>query len=401
VAKEAVRVSSTWSNWSGAVVCRPERIEFPRDENEVAAVVQSAAAAGRTVRVVGTGHSSTGIVGTDHVLVSLDRLSGLAGRDKQASTARLYGGTKLHAAGGILLEAGLSMKNLGDIDVQSIGGAVGTGTHGTGPTLGNIPSNVTGIRLVDGSGDIVDLEPGSAELRAARVAVGALGLYVQIELHCLPAFRLHERTWVEPVGQTLERLDDRIATNRSYEFFWMPASDSCYSKTLNMTGLASLPGTPRAAIGAEGERIGWSAHIIPSVRENKFHEMEYAIPAEAGPECFARIRQRFLEVHAGDVQWPIEYRTVAADDAMLSPHGGRASVTLSLHQAAHLPYRDFFTDIEPIFWDYGGRPHWGKFNTMTREQFRAVYPRWDDFCAVRERFDPAGRFLSPYLKSIF
>ena len=382
-------------------MCTPEEIVFPRDETEVVSAVQVAAAQRKVVRVAGTGHSSTGIVGTDQVLMSLDRLSGLVGRDRERSTARLYGGTKLHAAGGILLEIGLSMENLGDIDVQSIAGAVGTGTHGTGPTLGNIPSNVTAIRLVDGRGDLVTLDEGSPELRAARVAIGVLGVFVEIEVRCLRAFRLRERTWVEPVEVTMDLLADRIETNRSYEFFWMPASDQCYSKTLNVTNLASLASGQRSSIGSEGERIGWSAQIIPSVRENKFHEMEYAIPAEAGPECFERIRTRFLERHAADVQWPIEYRTVAADDALLSPHGGRSSVTISLHQAAHLPYRDFFMDIEPIFWEYGGRPHWGKFNTMTKEQFRAVYPHWDEFAEIRERFDPGGTFLSPYPKSLF
>jgi FAD/FMN-containing dehydrogenase len=394
-------MTSTWSNWSGAVVCSPEQVEFPRDEGEVADLVKRTGDAGKVVRVVGTGHSSTGIVGTDRVLVSLDRLSGLAGRDRERSTARLYGGTKLHAAGGVLLDLGLSMENLGDIDVQSISGALGTGTHGTGRKLGNIPSNVTAIRLVDGRGDAVALESDSPELRAARVAIGALGIFVQVELRCLPAFKLLERTWVEPVTTTMELLGDRIATNRSYEFFWMPTSDECYAKTLNVTNLATLASGSRSAIGSEGERIGWSAHIIPSVRENKFHEMEYAIPAEAGPECFQRIRARFLERHVADVQWPVEYRTVAADTALISPHSGRASVTISLHQAAHLPYREFFTDIEPIFWEYQGRPHWGKFNTMAREQFRAVYPQWDEFAAIRERLDPAGIFLSPYLKSIF
>lgn len=392
---------STWSNWSGAVVCHPEEIAFPRDEEQVAALVRKAGEAGKVVRVVGTGHSSTGIVGTDHVLLSLNRMSGLAGRDRDAGTVRLYAGTKLHAAGGLLRDLGLSMENLGDIDVQAIAGAVGTGTHGTGRKLGNIPSNVTALRLVDGRGDVVDIDAGSQELRAARVSIGSLGVFVQVEVRCLPLFRLHERTWVEPVALTMERLQERIEANRSYEFFWMPADDRCYNKTLNVTGLASLSGSHGSAIGSEGERIGWSADIIPSVRENKFHEMEYAIPAESGPECFQRIRSRFLERHAADVQWPVEYRTVAADDALISPHSGRASVTISLHQAAHLPHREFFTDIEPIFWEYGGRPHWGKFNTMSGDQLRSVYPHWDEFRAIRERFDPAGRFLSPYLQSIF
>lgn len=395
-------MGSTWSNWSGAVVCTPDAIVFPRDEAEVAGVVRDADDAGNVVRIVGTGHSSTGIVGTDDVLMSLDRLSGLAGHDRETHRARLYAGTKIRAAGALLLEAGLGMENMGDIDVQAIAGAVGTGTHGTGCTLGNIPSRVTGIRLVDGRGDLVDCDGSDPDLlRAARVAIGALGIFTEVEIQCLPAFRLHEKTWVEPFEETMERLDERIEANRSYEFFWMPVNDRAYNKTLNVTDRDTAAGNPRSSIGSEGERVGWSPHIIPSVRENKFHEMEYAIPAEAGPEAFRRIRERFLEKHADSVQWPVEYRTVAADDAMLSPHGGRASVTVSLHQAAHLPYREFFDDIQTIFWEYDGRPHWGKYNTMTRDQLKAVYPEWDAFAAIREGLDPGGRFLSPYLRSLF
>ncbi len=394
-------MTSTWSNFSGAIVCQPESIVFPRSEDEVATVVREAAANGRVVRVVGTGHSSTGIVGTDEVLMSLDRLSGLVSHERDTLRAKLFAGTKLYAVGALLREVGLSMANLGDINVQAIAGAVGTGTHGTGRTLGNIPSNVTGIRMVNGKGDVVVCDGGDADLlRAARVSIGSLGIFTEIDVQCLAAFRLHERTWVEPIAETMERLETRIAENRSYEFFWMPANDQTYNKTLNVTTEESIAGNPRAAIGTEGERIGWSADIIPSIRENKFHEMEYAIPAEAGPECFNRIRERFLARHADKVQWPIEYRTVAADDAMLSPHGGRASVTISLHQAAHLPFEEFFEDIQPIFWEYSGRSHWGKFNTMDRAQLRAVYPEWDAFGAIRERTDPHGRFLSPYLKSI-
>ena len=392
---------STWSNWSGAVVCRPESIVFPRTEDELSAVVRQAGEDGQTVRVVGTGHSSTGIVGTDQVLVSLARMSGLVSADRETHRARLLAGTKIRAAGAVLLEQGLAMENMGDIDVQAIAGAVGTGTHGTGRTLGNIPSRVTDIRMVNGAGELLDCGADPELLRAARVSIGVLGVFTEIELQCLPAYRLHERTWVEPFAGTMENLDARIAENRSYEFFWMPANDKTYHKTLNITTEASMAGNSKSAIGSEGERIGWSPQIIPSVRENKFHEMEYAIPAEAGPECFARVRERFLAKHAASVQWPVEYRTVAADDAMLSPHGGRASVTISLHQAAHLPYREFFEDIQPIFWEYGGRSHWGKFNTMDRAQLSAVYPEWDAFGAIRERMDPGGRFLSPYLASLF
>jgi FAD/FMN-containing dehydrogenase len=211
----------------------------------------------------------------------------------------------------------------------------------------------------------------------------------------------------------MERLAERIAGNVRYEFFWFPQGDECECKTLNPTDLpaeetsedqvvgtplSSLPGSPREP--AERQRVGWSARVIPSIRQRKFNEMEYAVPAEAGPDCFRAVRTRMLERHP-EVLWPVEYRTLAADNAWLGPAHGRATVTISVHQDARLPFREFFADVESIFVEHGGRPHWGKVHTRTAADLRALYPRWDDFLAVRARLDPDRRFLNPYLRGLF
>ena len=388
-------MKSTWSNFSGAVQCTPEAIVFPRSEDEVAAVVRDAAANGQIVRVVGTGHSSMPIVGTDRVLMSLDRLSGLLNHDTEARRATLHAGTKVRAVGDLLLGVGLAMRNLGDVDVQSIAGVVGTGTHGTGPTLGNISTGVRSLRMADGRGEVVVVDGSKPELlRAARVSLGSMGIITAVELDLVDAYRLREHVWYAPFDECMDGLEGHVADNRHFEFFWGPAQDACMMKTLNIVDEDGPAGTP-----LEGDRVGWSPHIITSVRENKFHEMEYQIPAEAGPECFRQVRDRMRAKHS-DVSWPVEYRTLAGDDAMLSPAHGRATVTISIHQAAHLDHRPFMEDIERIFQEYGGRPHWGKYNTMGRDQLRALYPDWDAFCALRDEMDPDGRFLNEYLRSL-
>ena len=389
-------VRSTWSNFSGAIQCAPEAIVFPRSGDEIAEIVRSAAENGQNIRVVGTGHSSTPIVGTDQVLMSLDRLSGLAGHTKEEKRATLLSGTKGRAVGDLLLGLELGMKNLGDIDVQSMGGVVGTGTHGTGPTLGNISSSVRSLGIVNGRGELVEIDDSKPELlRAARVALGSMGIIAAIELNLMDAYRLREHVWYAPIDECLATLAENIANNRHFEFFWGPAQDACMMKTLNIVEEDGLAGTP-----LEGERVGWSPHIIPSVRESKFHEMEYQVPAEAGPECFGRVRDR-MKSHHPEIAWPIEYRTLAADDGMLSPAHGRATVTISVHQDAREPHEPFFNDIEQIFQDYDGRPHWGKYNTLGRERLSELYPDWDAFCALREEMDPEGLFLNDYLRTLF
>lgn len=389
--------SPGWTNWSGSVSCEPARIERPSDEAAVAARVAEAAAAGAPVRVVGTGHSHSPLVSTDGMLLSLDDLAGIESHDRERLTAVVRAGTKLCDLGDPLLALGMGMENLGDIDKQALAGAVGTGTHGTGRRLRNLSSQVEAVRLVTADGAIRELsaEDDPDALRALRVALGSLGVFTALRLRLLPAYRLHERIRCQPIDVCLEQLEDEIRGHRHFEFFWMPHKDVAEMKTLHPTSAepSDLPGRPY-------ERIGWSPHVITSIRDVKHFEMEYAVPAEHGPACFREVRARMQERHP-EVVWPVEYRTVAQDDAFLSPASGRETVTVSVHQDGALPYRDFFEDVEPIFWSCGGRPHWGKLHTLRAPRLRDLYPQWDRFLAIREQLDPTGRFLNLHLREVF
>lgn len=416
-------MAEEWTNWAGSVRRRPSRFEMPASEQAIAALVREAAGAGLAVRVAGTGHSFMPIVATDGLLLSLDNWKGVESYDAGRGLATVRAGMKLHDLGEDLLSLGLAMANLGDVDVQSVAGAISTGTHGTGPSLGNLSTHVAGLRLVIADGAVVEVtEEGDPELLcAARVSLGTLGILSTATLRLRPAYRLHEQVWREPISVCMDRLAERIAGNTRYEFFWFPVSDEAECKTLNPTGRpadedetsaqtgappALVMGTPAAGASdavrepAERERVGWGARIIPSVRVRKFNEMEYALPAEAGPECFRQVRARMRERHP-EVQWPVEYRTLAADDAWLSPAYGRGTVTISIHQDARLPFEPFFSDIEAIFRAHAGRPHWGKIHHCTAADLSTLYPMWDAFRAVRERMDPDGRFLNPHLRGLF
>ncbi len=386
----------TWSNWSGSVRCSAARVATPADEAELARLVREAAAAGQSVRAVGSGHSFSPLVATDGVIVCLDGLRGVLSCDAERQEAWIAAGSKLHELGEPLRRRGLAMKNMGDIDVQSLAGALSTGTHGTGRELANLPSQVRALRWIDAEGGSVEVgEDDDADLlRADRVSLGLLGVTTQVRLGLVPAYRLHERLGREPIEECLAAIDERIAATRHFEFFWFPGPDRADTKAIHPT--EAEPG----AWPERHERIGWSFQILPSVRELKFFEMEYAVPAEVGVECFREVRERIRARHP-DVQWPVEFRTLARDDAWLSPAHERATVTISVHQDGHLPYRDFFADVEAIFVNHRGRPHWGKIHRRTGAELRDLYPRFDDFAALRQRLDPKGRFLNPYLRSLF
>ncbi len=395
-----------WSNWSGSVRATPASIALPSSEAELQAVVAGAAGANQRVRVAGTGHSFVPLCATDGVLLSLDNLQGLVAVNPGASTATFWAGTKIWQMGEPLLAHGFALSNQGDIDKQAIAGAISTGTHGTGPALGNLSSMMVGARVVLADGSVVDISADSdpETFRALRVSMGALGVLSQVTIRVLPAFRLYEKSWAEPFEACMELLDERIAANRHFEFWWAPPIDMCAAKTLNPTSEeigvrdTELPtGVLKRYINPE--RVDWSYRIFPSERVNLFNEIEFSMPAENGPACVRELHQMMKTVHA-DVLWPIEYRTVAPDDAFLSPHQGRPSVTISLHQAADLPHEGFFADCQAVFANHGARPHWGKWQSWSAERLAGFYPEWDRFAAVRSRLDPEGRFLNPFLEKV-
>jgi FAD/FMN-containing dehydrogenase len=386
----------TWANWSGCVRCEAAGLPAPASEAEIAALVRRAASEGRSVRVVGTGHSFTPLVATPGYVASLDAHAGIEECDPSRLEATVRAGTKLHALGEALLERGLAMENLGDIDVQSVGGALGTGTHGTGRSLRNLSAQVSALRLVLASGEVVECsEEREPELwRAARVSFGALGVVSAARFRLLPAYRLHERVRRSSLAECLERLGDDVASNRHYEFFWFPKRDFVESKAIHPT--AAEPGD---VADPKRERIGWSARILPSVRELKFNEMEYSVPADAGPRCLRAVEAR-MRARWPDVEWPVEYRTLAGDDAWLSTASARATVTISIHEDARLPHAELFADLEPIFVEHDGRPHWGKWHSRKAADLAALYPRFADFAALRERLDPRGVFLNDALRTL-
>lgn len=359
-------------------------------------LIAAAAEADRTLRVTGTGHSFTPLCATDDVLVSLDDLQGLIEIDSSSSTATLWAGTKIARATELLLEHGWSLENQGDVDVQSLAGAVSTGTHGTGPGLGSLSTQVAGLRIATSAGRIVDCsQAADAEtFHTAQVSLGMLGVITAVTLRVLPAYRLHERLWQVPIDECLAELPAHIAAHRHFEFFWYPTTDLAHMKALDPTDEE-----PTTVADRPGERIDFSGRIFPTVRERRFNEIEYAIPAAAGPECFAEIR-RLMRDEFADVTFPVEYRTLSADDVWLSPAFGRETVTLSVHEDAARPFAKFFAAVEAVFRRYDGRPHWGKIHTLTAHQLRPLYPQWDAAMAVRRRFDPAGRFLNEHLRRV-
>ncbi len=390
-----------WSNWSGAVKWQPRTVARPTSTEEAAEAVRAALRAGEHVRVAGTGHSFTPLCATDGTTMLLTRMRGVLNVDAEKREATVLAGTKLYELEEPLREAGFALETLPDIDRQSVAGALATATHGTGRDVPSLSTLAVGAKLVDGGGDVRDvrLDTDEETMLAVQASLGATGVLTEVTLRLVPAFRLHEKTAIVPFDEAIAATDRMWNEHRHFEFFWVSDRDACLFKTLDPTDDPEDREEFADETKLVGERVGPSGKIFTNLRNTRFNEIEYAVPAEKGKDCWREIRDLMKGKHK-DITWPLEYRMVAPEKAFLSMAEGRRVITLSLHQGARLEHEPFFRDAEAIFRNHGGRPHWGKMHWLEREELQALYPEWDRFQKVRRNIDPDGRFLTPYLKGL-
>lgn len=429
-------MAQTWSNWAGDQTCRPAVIERPASQAELAAAIQRAERADQVVRVMGAGHSFTDAVLTDGMLVSLDRMDRVLEIDCVTGLVRVEAGITLNKLSRVLWSSGLAFENLGDIDVQTIAGATATGTHGTGGRLPNLSAALKSIELTlaDGSTIEVDADNDPDAWRAARVSLGALGVVSAVTLQAVPAFTLEGIDRPMPMKQALAELEQLIDDNDHFEFFAFPHSPIAMTRANNRTDVPPRPPSPSrnwveqvlvknhlfaalvalgrarpnliprinravSRMGAHGHRIDRSYRVFASPRLLKFTEMEYAVPRERSVEAIQAARE-LVERSLFDVNFPLEVRWVAPDDAFLSPAGGRPTCYLAVHMARGMAWEPLFREFEALMAGFDGRPHWGKRHFQTADTLRPRYPDWHRFAAVRKRLDPQGRFSNDYVTRV-
>ncbi|MDM7830472.1 D-arabinono-1,4-lactone oxidase [Cellulomonas edaphi] len=432
---------ATWRNWARTAAASPYRSETPRDLQELSSLVVSGVSGGHQVRAVGGGHSFTPAAVTDGIHLHLDHLSGLESIERFGDgTAHVTvgAGTRLFTLNALLAAHGLAMRNLGDIDKQTVAGAISTGTHGTGARLGGIATQVVGVRLVTATGDVVDVsrdaQPELFEL--ARLGLGTVGVLAAVTLEVVPAFRLEAREEPWALDAVLDGLDELVDGNDHFEFYWFPHTRRALTKRNNRVGddvearlnpvrawvddellanavfgmvnrLATLvpPATP--AINAVAARalsarrfVAPSAEVFISPRRIVFREMEYAVPRAELRGVLAEI-DGWLRSSGEHVPFPLEVRFAAADDLWLSTAHGRETAYVAAHQYVKMPFKRYFQAVERIMAQVDGRPHWGKMHWLDAERFGQLYPRFADAQRVRAEADPTGVFGNPYTDQVF
>ena len=432
------RPGGVWQNWARTERVRPHRVEYPPTVSAVQRSVRAAAAHGVPVKAVGAGHSFSGIAVAPGVLLELADLSGLVSVDRERSQVRLLAGTRLHRIPALLAPFGLAMQNLGDIDRQSIAGAVSTGTHGTGARFGGIATQVVGATLVTGDGELltIDEHDNPELLPAVALGLGALGILVDVTIQCVPAFVLSAVERPEPLGEVLAQLGERAANADHFEFYWFPHTDVALTKTntrlpvdadtrplsrwskwlddvvvgnavhqaacsAGRVAPASIPAINTISTRVWGDRaFSDSSHrVFATTRGVRFREMEYAVPVERLADAFRGL-QRVIDENGWRIEFPVEVRMAAADDLWLSTAHGRATGYIAVHRYWRADPQDYFAAVEEVMLAHEGRPHWGKMHTRDAAGLRERYPRFDDFVSVRDRLDPHRMFRNAYLDRV-
>ncbi|WP_109440923.1 D-arabinono-1,4-lactone oxidase [Acinetobacter haemolyticus] len=418
-----------WSNWSGFQKAKPQQILHPANIQELQAMVK----AQQKIRVVGAGHSFTPLVCTDATLLSLDHIAGIASTDHERCQSNIYAGTRLYDLDQHLQQQSINQAliNQGDIDQQSLAGAVSTGTHGTGADLHCISAYVDAFELLTASGEILKCSrTENPEIFAAgRVSLGSLGILTQITMQNRPRYKLKEHIQLCPVEDMMQHIQQWKQQHRHIECFVFSHEKQLMLKTLDETDEAVLPRKENfpsddtlLTLCSELTRsfpalnpylqkllgifvkptiyVDWSSKIFPTPRNTKFNEMEYQIPVDRGIECLDEVLHA-LRANKVATFFPLEFRFVKGDDIWLSPFYQQDSISISVHQYHKQDPKLIFEVVEPILQKYLGRPHWGKMHTLTAAQLRTLYPKWDDFMALRQQLDPEAKFLNPYLEKLF
>ena len=397
-----------WQNWAGNQQCRPTVVK-PTCAAELQEAVADAARRGGTVRVVGSGHSFTPLVCTDDVMVDVSALSGVIEADTPNATAVVGAGTSLHDLVPQLWAAGLSLRNQGDIDAQTIAGAVGTATHGSGRAFGSFSSAVRSIEYVGADAGLHTIDSTDARFDAFRTSLGLLGIFTRIELDLQPAYYLRERIEHWPLSDVMQRWDVETSTRRHFSFFWPPTDES-----LQMYGFAptavedgchvkiydEVSARDAAASDAQdGSRIAPAYQIYASDFDLAFHELEYFVDFRHSRAAVDAMRA-VMRDHP-EQAFPLEVRTIAAENAWLSPMYGTHSVSLSVSGVPGTDYRPFMQAVDAALRPFDARPHWGKLHCFDRPRLRDAYPRFDDFTSLRTELDPNGLFLNDHTAELF
>jgi xylitol oxidase len=401
-------------NWAGNVTYSTELILRPGSTAEAQELIAETA----TLRPLGTRHSFSLVADSAGALLStehLDRILEIGDDTVTVEAGIRYG--KLSSA---LYDHGLALPNLASLPHISVGGAIATGTHGSGPCNRSLAAGVSALEIIDATGSIKRLLRGGADFDGAVVSLGALGLVTRVSLDVIPAFDLRQYVFERLPWTAVEAdLDEVLAGGYSVSLFttWdEPTVGQAWVKTKEQrveqsSYFGATPATrqrnpvPNAhwehtteQLGAPGPSYERLPHFRLGFTPSSGDELqsEYVVPREHGADAVSELRR------LGAVMSPLlqvsEIRSIAADTLWLSPFYERDSV------AFHFTWKPRPTEvlavlpqIESALAPFAARPHWGKLFVCSPADLGALYPKLPEFRRLVRRFDVGGKFRNDFL----
>lgn len=422
------------TNWSGNYEYRARTIATPASIDEVRASI-SAATPESPVRALGTRHTFNALAdpGESGTLVSVAGLPRRIEIDADASTVTVSAALRYGDVAIELQRHGWALHNLASLPHISIAGAVATATHGSGVGNGNLASAVSAVRFVDGTGELVELRRGQAGFDGAVVALGTLGIAVELELDIVPTYELEQRVFVDlPYRALIDDWDSILSSAYSVSVFttWAPDSvNQVWAKSrvgtageLEVLHRVATPATRKMHPIVSVDPIACTEQFgVPGPWHERLPHFRLDFTPSAGDEIqseflfprrhTAAAASALLEL--GPTIAPLlftsEIRQIAADRLWLSTaYSGGDDEFADGATAFHFTWvRDqaaveaVLPAIEAVLAPFGARPHWGKVFTTRVAALGALYPRLDDMRMLHAQHDPEGLFLNPATAPLF
>ncbi|XP_064476359.1 L-gulonolactone oxidase-like isoform X2 [Ornithodoros turicata] len=427
-----------FENWSRTFSCNPEYLFTPKDEHEVCQILEFSRQQKKNVRVVGCGHSPSDIACSSQVMISLH---------KEQCTVKAEAGITLKELNEVHLAChGLAITSLGAISDITLGGAISTGTHGSGEKYGTISSQVVELELITSCGKRLccSQSENTETFLAAACGLGAMGVITTVTLLVEPSYNLLERHYPCNLDEVLANLDAHLKSCDHFRCLWYPYTNGTVCFHLSRTtkektktsfcqraykwvvesafgyyGMELLyylstwmPGCVpflnglffRVIFAPCGERVDVSYRVFNYECRFKQRVNEWAIPKASAALAIWKLREWIENTSGIYAHIPIEIRFARSDNLLMSPAYGRDTCYMNIIMyrpyGKDVPYKEYWAAYEEIMKELGGRPHWAKAHKVTGKEFAVMYPGFKQWCQIRRQLDPLNMFVNSYLQRV-
>lgn len=420
-------------NWAGNASCLAENYFQPGSEEDLKSIINKSS----KIRIVGSGHSWSPLCLNEDTLVNLDHFNKILQFDRENLKLKVQAGIKLHEINRFLDGEGFALGNLGSVSEQSLAGAISTGTHGSGIQYQVLASQVEEFSMVtaDGKKQNIHCKNNKDIFELSLINLGVLGVVSEVTLNIVPAFRLHENSYVSGFDGIIDKLDELINETDHFKIWWFPPVEEAivfrYTRTQDpindnrfrqwfMDEFISV-NIYRMLLKAGNVRKNWRGNIndllvnrliLPLNRVEKSYkvfnvpkppvhrETEWAFDLSDARNILREFKY-MINSSGHRINFLQEIRFTRGDNFSLSPCHQRDTLWIGCYNADNTGWQELLGDFECFAKNHQGRPHWAKEFNIDRNYLRGHYIELDRFDMLRKQLDPQEKFSNEFTSKIF